>query len=177
MSVTRHQALELVTRVKRITEKLIDNLSVALLSGIFILGLCQVFWRWILRDPIIWSEELIQLTYVWICYLGWTLAERSDSHIRITAVLNVLPWKVQKYLQAFCHLLSIVFSILMVVYGVRLVRVGMKRTAVSLSLNYGLVYVMGPLCNLIIIFYEAARLAECLIKGPRNYSDKGGDEK
>ncbi|MBQ6123099.1 MAG: TRAP transporter small permease subunit, partial [Clostridia bacterium] len=81
----------LITTVKRVTETLIDWMSVILLTGIFVLGLCQVFWRWVLRDPIIWSEELIQLTYVWICYLGWAIAERKDSHIRITAILNMLP--------------------------------------------------------------------------------------
>ena len=165
-----------IVNVKRVTETLIDWMSVILLTGIFILGLCQVFWRWVLRDPIIWSEELIQLTYVWICYLGWTIAERKESHIRITAILNMLPQGAQKWLQAFCHVLCIIFSVLMVVYGIKLVGVGMKRTAVSLALNYGLVYVMGPLCNLIIIFYEIAGLVECLTVGPRDYRDKGGDE-
>jgi len=166
----------IVSGVRRFTERAIDVLSVLLLTGIFILGLCQVFWRWILRDPIIWSEELIQLTYVWICYLGWAIAERKDAHIRITAVLNLLPQAAQKWVQAFCHVLCIVFSVLMVVYGIKLVGVGMKRTAVSLALNYGIVYGMGPLCNIIIIFYEIAGLIECLTVGPRDYRDKGGDE-
>lgn len=166
----------LITTVKRVTETLIDWMSVILLTGIFVLGLCQVFWRWVLRDPIIWSEELIQLTYVWICYLGWAIAERKDSHIRITAILNMLPRGAQKWLQALCHVLCIVFSALMVYYGIKLVGVGMKRTAVSIALNYGLVYVMGPVCNLIIIFYEIAGLVECLTVGPRDYRDKGGDE-
>lgn len=80
-------------KIKRITEKSIDILAVILLIGIFGLGLAQVIWRWILKDPIVWSEELIQLIYVWICYLGWAIAERKDAHIRITAVHNMLPKK------------------------------------------------------------------------------------
>ena len=176
MERSRLAAGEPLSALKRFCEKTIDWLSVILLSGIFVLGLCQVFWRWVLRDPIIWSEELIQLTYVWICYLGWTLAERNDSHIRITALLNALPKSAQKWLQACCHVLCIVFSIMMVFYGCKLVRVGMKRRAVSLALNYGLVYVIGPICNVIIILYEIARLYECMTVGPRDYRDKGGDE-
>jgi len=38
------------------------------------------------------------------------------------------------------------------------------------------VYVMGPICNLVIVFYEIAGLIECLTVGPRDYRDKGGDE-
>ena len=117
-----------VPRVKHVTETAIDWLSVFLLSGIFVLGIAQVFWRWILRDPIVWSEELIQLTYVWICYLGWTIAERKDSHIRITAVSNLLPTGAQKYLQIFNHILCIVFSVLVVYFGIQLVGAGLKRT-------------------------------------------------
>lgn len=162
--------------VKKYTEKGIDVMSVILLSGIFILGIAQVVWRWILKNPIVWSEELIQLTYVWICYLGWTIAERKDSHIRITAVHNMFPKNVQKWVQIFCHILCIVFSVLMVYYGIQLVGAGAKRTAVSFKMNYAVVYVMGPITNFIIICYEIAGLIECFVKGPRDYRDKGGDE-
>lgn len=165
-----------VPAVRKGAEKAIDCLSVILLSGIFALGIAQVIWRWVLGNPIVWSEELIQLTYVWICYLGWTIAERKDSHIRITNVLNALPVKAQKWVQAFNHILCIVFSVLMVYYGIKLVGAGVKRTAVSFALNFGVVYAMGPICNLVIICYEIAGLIECLTKGPRDYKEKGGDE-
>ena len=69
-----------VHKLDKITGKAVDTLAVVLLLFIFILGIAQVVWRWVLNDPIVWSEELIRLTYVWICYLGWVIAERSDSH-------------------------------------------------------------------------------------------------
>ena len=167
---------KLVPTVKKVTEKGIDILAVILFSTLFLFGILQVFFRWVLNNPLVWSEEAIQLMYVWICYLGWAIAERKDSHIRITAVMNALPEKGQKWLQIFNHILCIVFSVLMVYYGIKLVGVGAKRTAVSFKLNYGVVYLMGPISNFIIIFYELAGLIECFTKGPRNYKDKGGDE-
>ena len=167
---------KIVPAVKKGTETAIDVMSVLLLTGIFSLGIAQVFWRWILKNPIVWSEELIQLMYVWVCYLGWAIAERKDAHIRITAILNALPKTGQKWLQAFCHVLCIIFSVLMVWYGIRLVGMGAGRTAVSLPISYGIVYFMGPLSNFIIIFYEISMLIECLTKGPRDYKEKGGDE-
>lgn len=163
-------------KVKKVTEKTIDVLAVLLLTSIFVLGLAQVIWRWIIKDPIVWSEELIQLIYVWICYLGWAIAERKDSHIRITAVHNMLPKKAQKWLQIFCHILCIIFSVLMIWYGIKLVQTGLNRTAISIAVNYGLVYAMGPLMNLTLIVYEIEMIYECLKFGPRDYKDKGGDE-
>lgn len=163
-----------IAGVKKYTAIVVDWLSIALLAVIFILGVAQIFWRWILRNPIVWSEELIQLIYVWICYLGWIIAERRDTHIRITAVSNRLPVKVQKWLQAFNHILCILFSVLMVIYGYKLFKMGLKRTAVSMKwLNFGWVYAIGPICNFAIIFYEISVLIECLTKGPRDYRDIG----
>ena len=165
-----------IPNVKKYLEKAIDIILVVLLSGIFIIGICQVFWRWVLNDPITWSEESIQLIYIWVCYLGWVLAERKDAHIRITALMNALPKGAQKWLQAFNHLLCILFSVLMVVYGIKLIGIGKIRTGIAVKINMGIVYTMGPLCNLIIVFYEIAGLVECLTKGPRDYKEKGGDE-
>jgi TRAP-type C4-dicarboxylate transport system permease small subunit len=42
---------------KTIVEKAIDVLSVVLFIVIFVLGLMQIFWRWVLNDPLAWSEE------------------------------------------------------------------------------------------------------------------------
>lgn len=162
--------------IKTITEKGVDGLATILMTFIFILGLAQVIWRWILNDPIVWSEEMIRLTYVWICYLGWVIAEKADSHIRITAILNMLPKKAQKWLQFVCHIITIAFSLLMVYYGIFLVQAGTKRTAVSFKMNFSVVYLICPICNAIIIAYEIAACKECLTEGPRDYRDKGGDE-
>ncbi len=168
---------KVIPNVKKVTETVIDWLAVTLMLMIFFLGLAQVIWRWVLNDPITWSEELIQLTYVWICYLGWSLASRKDSHIRITALMNALPKQGQKYLQISCNLLVILFSVLMVTYGINLIGVGAKRTAVSMTwLNYATVYVMGPIMNAVIICYQIAGIIEIWKKGPRNYADVDGGE-
>ena len=167
-----------VRTLDRVTGKVIDTLAVVLLIFIFIIGIAQVVWRWVLNNPIVWSEEMIRLTYVWICYLGWVIAERADSHIRITIISSRLPQTAQKWLQVFCHILCILMCVLMVRYGIDLIKVGTKRTAVSFPMNYAIVYLMGPICNFIMIFYEIAQLIECFVKGPRDYSDKdGGDGK
>lgn len=172
----KREASAILLKGKCIAEKIISWMAIILMIFIFVLGLAQVIWRWVLNDPITWSEELIQLTYVWICYLGWAIATRKDSHIRITALTNMLPKSVQRYQQIFCHLLVILFSVLMVKYGIDLIGVGAKRTAVSMPwLNYSTVYVMGPVMNGVIILYEIAGIIECWIKGPRDYTDVGGE--
>ena len=173
---SKNSLIKVIVKLDNMLGSFINMMAVLLLTFIFILGLAQVFWRFVLNHPIGWSEEMIRLTYVWICYLGWIIAERAGSHIRITALSNRLPREMQKWLQVLCHILTILFSILMVFYGIRLVGAGAKRTAVSFPMNYAIVYLMGPICNFLICCYEIARIAECIVIGPRDYSDKKGEE-
>jgi len=162
----------LVPAVKKWTEKAIDYLAVILFAVLFIFGLAQVIWRWVFNNPITWTEESINILYVWVCYLGWVIAESKDSHIRITAVVNKFPANVQKYIQVFNHLLCILFCILMVYYGFKMTAIGAKRTTVSFTMSYAVVYVIGPVSNLIIMVYEIAQMIEVFVKGPKDYSDE-----
>jgi len=161
----------LVTKVKTISEKAIDYMAVFMFCVLFLFGLMQVIWRFVLNNPLTWSEEAINILYVWICYLGWAIAERKDSHIRITALINKFPLSVQKYIQIFNHILCILFCFLMIYYGLKMTAIGSKRTAVSFPLNYAIVYVIGPISNLIISFYEGTQLVEVIKKGPKYYGD------
>ncbi|MFA6689677.1 MAG: TRAP transporter small permease [Sphaerochaetaceae bacterium] len=155
---------------KTIVEKAIDVLSVVLFIVIFVLGLMQIFWRWVLNDPLAWSEEAIRLIYVWICYLGWVIAERSGGHIKITALIVKAPIEFQKWMQIFNHFVTIVFSILMVVYGVRMMKIASIGHAVSFNLNYSWVYLMVPVCNFLIIVYEILGMIGIFRDGPKPYT-------
>ena len=87
---------KILPTVKKVTETVIDWLSVVLLSGIFILGLAQVIWRWILNNPIVWSEELIQLTYVWICLVSFRYCKLVSSDSKSVSwasrTISSMPW-------------------------------------------------------------------------------------
>lgn len=155
---------------KTVVEKIIDGMSILLFTAIFILGLMQVFWRWVLNDPLAWSEEAIRLIYVWICYLGWIIAERSNGHIKITALISKAPLNFQKWMQLFNHLLTIVFSVLMVVYGIRMMKISSMGRAVSFNLNYLWVYLMAPVSNGLIVIYEILSIIDVFKKGPVPYS-------
>ena len=76
--------------VRNATEKTVDGISVVLFCIIFCLGLMQIVSRWVFHHPLSWTEESINLIYVWICYLGWIIAERKGSHIRITFLVGKL---------------------------------------------------------------------------------------
>ncbi|MDR0495837.1 MAG: TRAP transporter small permease [Treponema sp.] len=146
-------------KLKNYLEKGIDGIAVLFFAAVFILVLAQILMRWLFKNPIVWSEELIRLMYVWICFIGWTLASRYRTHIKITFIIDALPPVPQKLLASVNNLLLLLFSVFMVYYGIKMTAIGSHGRAVSLPLNFALVYVIAPAANLIIILYHLTDMA------------------
>lgn len=146
--------LALFGKIKHCLEKCIDWISVIFFIVIFFVALAQIVMRWLFRNPIVWSEELIRLMYVWICYIGWTIASRNKSHIRITALVSVIPPFPRKILETINCVLVILFSLFMVYYGIKMTEIGGRGRAVTLPINFALVYGIAPAANFVILLYQ-----------------------
>jgi TRAP-type C4-dicarboxylate transport system permease small subunit len=83
----------------------------ALAAGLFALMALEmfisVFFRYILRDPLGWYEELTRFLLVWGAMLGMAYTLQEGRHIRVTTVVKYLPLKHQKYLEFIMDLIGI----------------------------------------------------------------------
>jgi TRAP-type C4-dicarboxylate transport system permease small subunit len=63
----------------------------ACLFVLFLLMISNTFMRYVLESPILWSDELNNYLFVWMGFLGAAYIMGNDGHIRVTAILNILP--------------------------------------------------------------------------------------
>lgn len=69
-----------------------EDLFLAASHGVIaVLVIAAVFFRYVLNDPLTWTEEIIVLLFTWMLFVGLSSAFRSRMHIRIDALLLVLP--------------------------------------------------------------------------------------
>ena len=141
-------------KIKHYMEKCVDGIAVLFFTVIFFVAMAQIIMRWMFNNPIIWSEELIRLMYVWLCYIGWTIASRNRTHIKITVLVSAIPPFPRKMLETFNCLLVFLFSLFMVYYGIKMTEVGGRGRAVTLPINFAIVYGIAPAANLIILLYQ-----------------------
>lgn len=73
-----------------------------------VLLLVGVIARYAFHRPLTWSDEVAVICFLWIAMLGSAIAARSDSHMRLTVVVNKLSVAWQRRAAAFGGLLSIV---------------------------------------------------------------------
>ena len=66
--------------------------------------------------PLAWTGEFARVCNVWVVFLGAYLVCRRDEHIKVEYFANLLPAKIQPWLDLFINLLCM-FSLLVVIFS------------------------------------------------------------
>jgi TRAP-type C4-dicarboxylate transport system permease small subunit len=82
--------------------------------------LTQVFWRYVLKSPLTWIEELSRILLIWTIFIGSIVAHNNLIHPRIEFLINLLPKTLFNKLNIFIDLILLVFCGVMVFYGLQL---------------------------------------------------------
>lgn len=97
-NVERHHIIE------RVLNRILVP-TVFFLSGtMFIIIFLQVIFRYVLRTPISWSEELARYLMVWGSCLAAASAYGYGSHIGVKALVNLLSERKAKWARILVHL-------------------------------------------------------------------------
>jgi TRAP-type C4-dicarboxylate transport system permease small subunit len=117
------------------------------------LGL-QVFFRYALQASLTWSEELSRICFVWIIYLGASLAAKEQQHVRVTAQLLLLPERFRIYQWVFADLVWIGFNLMFAFHGAKLVQHTLKFKEITPSLGWSKtwIYAIIPASFILMTF-------------------------
>ena len=121
----------------------------------------QVFTRFVLHAPFIWSEELARFLFFWVVLLGSALSVKKRRHF----VIDIAPGRGGNRGRTGAILLDLIpdlsvlgFSVLLLVQGVGYTEVGLLRVAPNSQINMALVYVAIPVFAGLSILYSAGNL-------------------
>jgi TRAP-type C4-dicarboxylate transport system permease small subunit len=128
---------------------LISSAMALLIVAIFL----QVFFRYVLNDPLTWPEELGRYLFVWIVFLGIPEAYRDGKHLGMDLVTSRLPLSVRRGMALVAEVLIAVFALLSVYASVDLIRLTFDQTAAVLQIPMAFVYLAFTLGFALIILY------------------------
>ncbi|MCB1492253.1 MAG: TRAP transporter small permease [Rhodobiaceae bacterium] len=107
------QALRLAGWLTRITE----TVGALLMLAIVVMNCLQVFFRYVLFDPLGWTEEAMRYSVVWMTFLVAGAVLYGGEQLSIDMLGNVLPPKLRRLQSILILLLISVFCFVLVVYG------------------------------------------------------------
>jgi tripartite ATP-independent transporter DctM subunit len=70
--------------------------------------------RYVLHQPLIWSDELASILFLWLAMLGAVVAFRRAEHMRMTAVVASVGPKMWAYLDVLATCAALAFLLLIV---------------------------------------------------------------
>lgn len=111
----------------------------------------QVVYRFVLDNPLAWTEETARYLLVWITFLGAAYAMGSKAHIGVDLFMNMLPKSLRKILLIITTLLSLVFFAVMVTQGYILSQRTMMQTSPAMGLPMGYVYLVIPISGVLLM--------------------------
>lgn len=136
--------------------KLEEWLGGTLLLIVFAILIAQIISRQLLNSPLIWSEELARLLFVYIGLLGVSLAVRNQQHVYIDFLTNKMPEKVKRFCTTVVQLFIFISLIMFIHLGFK---VWLDSSFEMVSLGISEKWLYAPLafisCLMMIRFYQA----------------------
>ena len=96
--------MERAKSVLKNLDEIIITIMLVIVCAVLIL---QVFFRFVLNSPLIWSEELARYLFIWLTMLGLSYNVRTDNNISMTLLVSKMPKSVQTVLSLCTDLLGI----------------------------------------------------------------------
>lgn len=96
-----------------------DISSILIYSAVFIITILDVALRYFFNSPTIWGLELV-IAIAGVHYLlAGPAAQANDAHVRIDAIYNILPARVQRIMDILSNVLAFVFLAIVFWYGIK----------------------------------------------------------
>jgi TRAP-type C4-dicarboxylate transport system permease small subunit len=118
----------------------------AMITGlVFVASIMRFF-----GHPLVWSVDLAQLLFIWVCFLGADKAMREKSHLGMEVPVKYLPYKYRLWVELVCSVIVLAFLAVLAVKGYELTLLNVERTFGDSTLSYAWVTVAVPVgCVLI----------------------------
>jgi TRAP-type C4-dicarboxylate transport system permease small subunit len=140
----------------RIGENIAATTLLAIICGVTV---AQVVFRFILKMPLAWSDELATFSFVWFALLGAAIAVREGGHIGVDALVRVLPKDAQAWVAVSSLLLVQIFLLCLIKFGLDLLmRIGDQRSS-GLQIHVFWVYLALPVSAALMFLHSVPVLA------------------
>lgn len=136
---------------------LVEYSRIVLLVIVFIVS-AQVISRKLFGSSIRWSEEVALLLMVWMAFISLAIGVEKNLHIAITMFFDHFPEPLRRFLDKLNTLLILLFGLVLVIYGSRLVMSTATSTLPATQWPACMLYIMIPVSGVFVVYFTALEL-------------------
>jgi len=129
----------MLDKFNNLINPLLNILNVILFIVIFIVVDLGIIFRF-LNFPLFWTEELCKYTFIWAMLLETVMLVNKKQNIGVDWFIKFFPKKFEKALAKIVILMQLIFVILLVYYGIRMMILNAYIPIPSLKISWSIVY-------------------------------------
>lgn len=144
---------------------LLDIVTMIVLVVMTILIFGTVVLRYIFSIGFRWTDELISIFFIYLVFLGISIAYRYEDHITVSILFDAFSPKIQKNLKVLIYIISALVIVIFSAYALPIVfgKVGRTLTG-GLQIPRAYIYVAFPISAVFIVLEIVGKLKQLLRK-------------
>jgi TRAP-type C4-dicarboxylate transport system permease small subunit len=132
--------------------------TVSILIVLCVITFLQVIYRYVLNDPLSWSEEVVRYLLVWITFLGITLAVYKRTEMSVSFFTQLVPAKVNRFIDIVMTVIILAFLVLFTMEGFDFAFESMMILTIALQIPYTWINLAAPVGGVFMILLYSLRL-------------------
>ncbi len=146
-------------RIERVMTRVLELWAGFLLVVMVVVVTAGVFYRYVLNSALVWYDEFASYLLVWLTFYGAVLATQRDVSIEFDEVVRRLAPGSRRVVEAFSGVLTVTFHLMLLVYGIVLMRSMGAETAISLPrVKMAWVYSVLPISGALMLVFSVLHL-------------------
>lgn len=148
--------------------KALDFVEIAIcfisISAMTLIICLHVVFRYVLLQPLQWSEEVARMMNIWVAYGGASYAFRRGVNIGVTALVDKLPKRPARFIQLSGEIVVIAFFIFVLWYSAKLTLSMVGITSVAAGIPMVIPYSALPIGSALVLI----RLSQMFCRNVKN---------
>ncbi len=143
--------------VFEIMDRCINWFLALLMAGMVVIISAQVWYRFILNDPLSWSEEAGRYLFVWISFMGAAAGVRYQVHLGIDLMDKLLPPGAYRFVVVLVNLIIQIFLLMIIYWGFKILGIIQFQESASMHISMRYPYMAVPVGG-IFMFINSFRV-------------------
>ncbi|NRG46384.1 TRAP transporter small permease [Bacillus sp. CRN 9] len=136
-----------------------DIIATVALAGIIVFTSLNVFFRFVLNNPISWAEEITLALFIWMVFIGISSAMKRDGHVGVDYFVKKMP-KPLRILSSIVRAVAIYYALIYVLIflGLDLTSHAENKLTPVLGLSYQFIDIAVPIGGLLTAIHFTRKL-------------------
>jgi len=132
-------------------DRIVNWALAVLMAAMVVVIAAQVWYRFVMNDPLDWSEEMGRYLFVWISFMGAAAGVRYQVHLGIDLIHKLFAPETYRYVIIFVNLFIQIFLAALIFWGFKILEVIRYQSSPSMGISMVYPYMAVPVGSVFML--------------------------